>query len=230
MIDPLASFMELLGNLPPGQNMLLQFIISPLSEDWKKEEMKIVEKLAGRIKGEKKGIIGHLTEVFTHIPTGFTSLVEFPKEAKKEEQPVEFRLTPGEKEQLRAIEENLGKNMFKTKMRLAYVGRKEGFSMGNISGFFGALRQFNDLNLNTLKPNNLTKTYAYYVSVDKRALQRKRKIYNRYKTRDMDGPKVVFSTSELATIYHFPDMNVKAPALNRVGAKTSNAPFNLPVE
>lgn len=230
MIDPLASFIELFGNLPPGQNMCLQFIVKPLEEKWKKDEMKIIEKLAGRANDKKKGVIDHMTEVVTHLPEGFVSTVEYPSSAKKEDQPLEFRLTPGEKEQLKAIEDNLTKNMFQTKMRLIYVGKKEGFNMSHITGFFGALRQFNSLNLNSFQPNNISKTFAYYVSVDKRADYRKRKIYRRYRDRDPDGVKFVLSTSELATVYHFPDMNVKAPAISRVGAKTGTAPYNLPVQ
>lgn len=230
MIDPVASFLELLGNLPSGQNMCLQFLVKPLEEDWRDEEMKIIEKLAGRVGSKKKGPVEHMQEVIIHLPGGFVAPIEYPESAKKEEQPLEFRLTPGEKDQLKAIEENLTKNMFQTKMRLIYLGRKEGFNMAHVNGFFGALRQFNSLNLNGFKPNNISKTFAYYVSVDKRANYRKRKIYRRYRDRDPDGVKFVLSTSELATVYHFPDMGVKAPSFSRVGAKTGTAPYNLPIQ
>ena len=230
MIDPVASFLELLGNLPSGQNMCLQLLVKPLEEDWRDEEMKIIEKLAGRVGSKKKGPVEHMQEVITHLPGGFVAPIEYPESAKKEEQPLEFRLTPGEKDQLKAIEENLTKNMFQTKMRLIYLGRKEGFNMAHVNGFFGALRQFNSLNLNGFKPNNISKTFAYYVSVDKRANYRKRKIYRRYRDRDPDGVKFVLSTSELATVYHFPDMGVKAPSFSRVGAKTGTAPYNLPIQ
>jgi hypothetical protein len=230
MIDPVASFLEILGNLPAGQNMCLQIIVKPLEEDWRDDEIKVIEKLAGRTGAKKKGPIEHMQEVVTHLPGGFISPVEYPGSVKKEEQPLEFRLTPGEKEQLKAIEENLTKNMFKTKMRLIYLGKKEGFNMSNVNGFFGAMRQFNSLNLNGFKPNNISKTFAYYISVDKRANYRKRKIYKRYRDRDPDGVKFVLSTSELATVYHFPDMGVKAPSFSRVGAKTGTAPYNLPIQ
>ena len=230
MIDPLASFLELFGNLPPGQNMCLQLLVKPLVEEWKKDEMKLVEKLAGRASNKKKGLIEHTQEVITHLPGGFIAPIEYPGSVKKEEQPLEFRLTPGEKEQLKALEENLTKNMFETKMRVIYIGKKEGFNKAHITGFFGALRQFNSLSLNSFKPNNISKTFAYYVSIDKRADYRKRKIYNRYRNRNPDGVKFVLSTSELATVYHFPDMGVKSPAFSRVGAKTGTAPYNLPIQ
>jgi hypothetical protein len=232
MIDPVASFAELLGSLPPGQNICLQMVIQPLEEGWEKtkDTIREIEKLAGRASSKKKGALDHLVEIFTHLPKGFTGPIEYPKENKKEEQPLEFRLTPGEKEQLKALDENITKNMFKTKMRMIYLGRKEGFNMSNVNGFFGALRQFGSLNLNSFKLNNISKTFAYYVSVDRRADYRKRKIYRRFRDRDCDGVRFVLSTSELATVFHFPDMGVKAPSFSRVGAKAGAAPYNLPVQ
>jgi len=111
-----------------------------------------------------------------------------------------------------------------------YLGRKEGFDKSYVSAFFGAMRQFNDLNLNSLKPCNESKTYASFVAVDARLQMRKRRIYKRYKERDMTGKKFVFSTSELATVWHFPDMGIKTPALTRVESKKGSAPANLPVQ
>jgi hypothetical protein len=230
MIDPIAAFVELMGTLPPGQNLWFQIVTQPLSEKWKEGEMKLVQQLAGRANGKKGGVLQDLIDVFSNVLKGMMGPIEFAKTEKKEEQPLEFRLTPGEKEQLKAVEENLGKNSYKIKMRVIYVGKKDGFDKANVSAFFGALRQFNDLNLNNLKPENQSKTYASFFAVDQRLQMRKRRIYKRYKERDMTGKKFVFSTSELATIWHFPDMGVKTPALMRVESKKGSAPANLPIQ
>lgn len=230
MIDPIASFVEIMGTLPPGQNIWMQIVTRPLPEKWREDEMKLVQKLAGRVNGKKGGIWQDIIDVFSSILKGMMGPIEFSKSEKKDEQPLEFRLTPGEKEQLKAVEENLGKNSFKIKMRVLYLGQKEGFNKSFVSAFFGATRQFNDLNLNSLKPENQSKTYASFVAVDQRLQMRKRKIYKRYKDRDMTGKKFVFSTTELATVWHFPDMGVKTPALVRVESKKGSAPANLPVQ
>jgi hypothetical protein len=229
-IDPVGAFVELFGTLPPGQNIWVQYLFYPLKEIWRKDEMKEVQKLAGRVSRKEKGILGDLADVFTHIFPGLLGPVEFPKTEKKEEAPLEFRLTPVEKEQLKALEENLGKNSFKTKIRFIYIGKRKGFAMSYVNAFFGAIKQFADLNSNSLKPDNQSKTYAYYVATDMRSNYRRRKIYRRYKNRDMDGCKVVFSTTELATLFHFPNMNIKAPSVTRVESKKGSAPFNLPVK
>jgi hypothetical protein len=229
-IDPMGAFLELFGTLPPGQNIWVQYLFYPLKEVWREDEMKEVQKLAGRISGKEKGIFGDLADVFTNILPGIFGPVEFAAAEKKEEAPLEFRLTPMEKEQLKALEENLGKNAFQTKVRFIYIGKKKGFNKSYISAFFGAIKQFADLNSNALKPDNQSKTYAYYVATDMRSNYRRRKIYRRYKDRDMDGYKAVFSTTELATLFHFPNMNIKAPSITRVESKKGSAPFNLPVK
>ena len=228
MIDPMAGFVELFASTPPGQNMWLQLVIEPLKEEWHKSQRVIVQKLAGRVAEESGGILKDITDVFIHLFAAILGPVEFPATAKKEQQPLAFRLTPGEQEQLKAIEENLGKNMYKVKMRFIYLGKRGGFDMGYVSGFFGALRQFNDLNLNNLRPDN-SKTTAHFVAVDPRLQTMKRRLYERYRKRNRDGKNVIFSTSELATVYHFPDLGVKTPSLPRVDSKKGTAPANLPI-
>jgi len=81
-------------------------------------------------------------------------------------------------------------------------------------------------------PDDMTKTYAAYIMVDQRTRYRQRKLFRRYITRDSEPGDncFLFSSEELATIYHLPDMQVLAPALSRVMTKRGGAPNNLPVQ
>ena len=122
--------------------------------------------------------------------------------------------------------------MFKTKVRYVYVGRRENYDKPTgVSGFIGGIKQFNDQNLNSFKPNNTTKTSAEFVFRASRLRYMQRRIFRRYIDRDPQPYDVRFllSTEELATIFHIPDMSVTAPALSRVAAKRSGAPTNLPI-
>ena len=146
-------------------------------------------------------------------------------------QPLDTRLSPGERDVLKAVEDNLGKLQFSTKGRFIYLGRRENYDKAlGVSAFWGALKQFNDDNLNSMKPDNKSKTFANYVNQKNRLRYRQRKLLRRYRTRSRDGEKLVFSAEELASVYHFPDMNVMAPAFSRVEAKRGGAPANLPIE
>ena len=229
-IDPMAAITEVLGKLGPGQHLWLQLVLQPLPEANKKKYDAVIKKLKGEPVIAPKGIWESIIELFSVFFRAFWGPVEFGSVEKKDLQPLEFRLSPGEKELLKATEENLGKNIFKTKMRMIYLGRRENFDRSFVGAFIGALKQFNDIGFNQIKPEDISKTYGIIFAKEKRADFRKRKIYDRYRRRNMDGKNIVFSTKELATIFHFPDMNVKTPAIPRVASKLGSAPINLPVE
>lgn len=242
MLDPLAGLIETMGKAGPGQHIWLQFIMTPVKEDWGPNTgQQTIEKFLGHEKAESVGVfarLGHeISEVVSNLFSAlmakeieWTSLGEAPA---KDEAPVEFRLTPGQKDVLKALESNIGKPMFKIKMRHLYIGRREGFSKQvGVSSFIGGIKQFNDLNLNSMVPDDLTKTYANYLWVEPRTRYRQRKLFRRYISRDTDDQsnRFLLSSEELATIFHIPDMQVVAPALSRVVAKRGGAPTNLPVQ
>lgn len=229
-IDPMAAITEVLGKLPPGQHLWIQYVLQPLPEPENKKHAEILAELKKEIIPEKKGILSDLWDVFANLFRALWEVVEFGAAEKKELDPLEFRLSPMEKDLLKATEENLGKNLFKTQMRMIYLGKREGFDRSFVGAFIGAIKQFNDINFNQIKPEDISKTYGSIFRVKQRADFRKRKIYDRYRRRNMDGVNIVFSTKELATMYHFPDMNVKTPAIPRVVSKMGTAPINLPVE
>lgn len=230
MIDPLAAMAEVIGTLGPGQHIWLQYVLEPQPETWKKDFQNIVDKLAKKTEKKDRNVFEHIIEVFTNLPAAIFGPVEFPSAEKKEDQPLEFKLTPGEKETLKATEENFTRNFFKVKMRLIILARKEVFDKTFVSSFFGAIKQFTDLNLNSFKPNDMSKTYSRYFKSKERMAFRQRKIYRRYKDRDMDGKYIFMSSKELATVWHFPNMEVKAPAISQVQSRRGSAPANLPIE
>lgn len=235
MIDPLAGLFEIMGKLGPNQHMWLQWIIAPKSPSWGSTVGKeLVDKLKGKEVSKEsisERILTDITDVVSNLFNGFSGQYEFSKKAKKEEQPLDMRLSPGEREVLKAVEENLGKWQFSVKGRYLYIGRKENFdkSLG-VSGFWGSLKQFNEENMNGFKPDNTSKTFANYIYKKSRLRYRQRKILRRYRNRSMDGVQMVMNNEELATIFHMPDMSVMAPSLSRVEAKRGGAPANLPIE
>ncbi len=230
-IDPVSSMAEAIGSLGPNQHIWLQYNIEPLQEKWNLEEAqrKIIKKLKGTESAESMGLSNHLVDVFKNIFNGIWRKVEFAISEKKEQQPLEFRLSPVEKEILKSVEENLGRYTYKVKMRFIYLGHRKNFERAYVSTFIGALKQFNDINYNQFKPTELSKTYGKIFLKERTSSFRKRKIYERYKKRNMDGSLIYLSSKELATIFHLPDMNVKSPAIAHVASKLGSAPPNLPI-
>lgn len=242
MIDPLAGLIETMGKLGPGQYLWLQYIITPIKEDWEKKFGQAqVDEFLGKVKEEKEGILARvlhdILDVLSNLGNGLMGKeIEFAgaeKAEKKEEAPVEFRLTPGEKKVLEALQANLGKPMFRTRMRHIYVGKRENFNKPiGVSAFIGGIKQFNDFNLNSVVPDDMAKTYSSYIFTQERLRYRQRKILHRYISRDQDpfSTLFMFSTEELATVFHIPDMQVLAPSLTRIAAKRGSAPSNLPLQ
>ncbi len=227
MIDPMAGLIEVMGHTRKAEHLWFQIIAEPMPESWHDQEgMAYVEELKGRKPAPKKGLIAR----FMMAITGFLSPGGDGSSASGEaDAPLEFRLSPGEKKVLEAIEENVGRYMFKVKMRMIYLARTEVFDKGLVAGFFGALKQFADFNLNAFKPYEPSITYALYVARKIRLRFRQHKILYSYRKRKMSGVKFVLSDRELATIYHMPDMSVVAPAIARSNITKSTAPANLPI-
>lgn len=206
MIDPLAHLIEVMGKVPPGHKLWFQCSINAMRPDFYKKAKNSVNELMAKMAKEKG--------------------------TSDEDGALEMKLTPTEKKVLEAVEMNIGKAMFRTRLRFLYIGPTGKLDRASfISGFMGALKQFNDSNLNGFKPNDVSKTYANYVMTDSRLRFRQRRLLRRYKRRDNDpfSTTIVMSSAELATLYHMPDMSVMGPALLRVGAKRGSAPVNLPV-
>jgi len=241
MLDPLAGLIESMAKIGPGQHLWLQFIVTPLSPKIAKELQGTIDAFLGKKKEEKAGILGTLVlnikDVIMNTVRGLMGK-EFAfsaggEKASKDESPVEFRLTPGEKERLKALESNIGKQMFRTRMRHVYVARRGVFDKSTgVSAFIGAIKQFNDQNLNGFKPDDNTKTYSSYIFKEPRLRYRQRRLLRRYITRDSDpqSTRFILSSEELATVFHIPDMVVTSPALTRVSSKRGGAPTNLPVQ
>jgi hypothetical protein len=238
MIDPLAGLLEVMGKLGPNQKLWLQWIIRPTKPEWASINGKpILDKLKGR-ESKADGIFERLwndiIDIFSNLFKALHSPIEFDDKDDDDDdkQPLEFRLSPVERDVLKAVEENLGKPHYYVRPRYLYIGRRENYDSGiGVSAFFGAMKQFTDENMNGLKPNS-TKTTAYHIFIETRMRYLQHKLLRRYRDRSMDGEGgfLVMSTEELATVFHFPDMNVLAPSLTRVEAKRGGAPSNLPIE
>lgn len=234
MIDPLNGLLEHMSSLPPGQHMWLQYIIMPERPKWINqigpEQVDIFLGRQEQVTGNR--LVKDIKDVIGGVFTGWSKPVEYsPWEegASGEEQPVEFRLTPGEKQQLTALEENMAKAFFVVKMRMIVIGKRDGFSKANVSAMNGGtMKQFNDNLHNSLLIEPISKTDSEYLSKDDIIPMRARKLLERYRDRDGTGALFHFSTEELATVFHMPDMSVVSPGVQFVDAQRSNAPSNLP--
>jgi len=128
------------------------------------------------------------------------------------------RLTPLEEETVRALENKAGKALFEANIRMMASGPDETRALAVLQGLELAFSQFTDPSLNGFvvrraKPwswKNLVLNFSF------RAFDRRRKI--------------ILSSEELTSIFHFPNVALETPKIKIMKAREAPAPANLPSE
>lgn len=227
-MDPLSNLLEVMSTMSTDEQMWVQLILEPVGDSWKKGGEKIVDKLIAKKKNVKTPILVK----GLHAAVGVIEPVGSESNSFKKEDPINEMqfLTPGQKEVVEEIESNVSKIGFKVKMRVMYVAKKEVFtSKKGVNPLFGAFKAFGAQHLNNLVPSKKYWTLRPYFA-KQRVPRLQQNVVRRYKDRDAGGAiPFIFNVEELATIYHFPYISVKAPALIRSEAKKGMPPTDLPI-
>lgn len=237
-LDPLAGLMEAMGKLRPGEQLWIQVVFRPVPDDWQKKSRVEVDRLMGKKASAKdEGILAF--DIRTWWQTAllvveeiFTGSFTAPESQKKEEGPPSLMmfLSPGEKEVISGIEEKAAKKGYEVKIQWAYIGRRDLFTMANVSATMGIFNQFANLNMNSLKPLSKTMTKAAYLLAKYRKAFKQRILMRLLRQRSFWEKGFIFNIEELATLYHFPTIGVKAPITPYVGVTKGSAPVDLPIE
>lgn len=230
-IDPLASILEIMSKIGSGEFIGLMIIARPIgNDDVKKPGETEVSDMMGKSKKEVETWADKVSNtVLKGIDAGSEAIYKLwgDVEEKSDEKSQLKMLTPGERITVTNIENKIGKLIFETKLKVCYIAPKDRYNPGTgYYGMQGALKQFNADN--ALKAN---KTNADYFMVESRTRNKVKKFIKRFVERSVfDTKSFLLSTEELATLYHFPDMSVKAPLLKKTETKTVEPPTSLPME
>lgn len=238
-VDTMSNIIEGVNKLQKGEQIWIQILIRPTDDSWKKEANELILELIGRKKKKKSSnpfdfLFQELWDIGRYIVGGFFSTVNPAEKAdeKKDKEPpsMMLHLSPAEKDVVIAIGESTKKPAFDTCIRWIYLSKRDIFNKtkGN-SIVFTYFSQFGSKDRNSFVPDGNTKTSAYYFFTDFRKALRKRSILRRYKRREFDKQGYALNTEELATIFHFPTIEVKAPTVSRVEAKKGKPPAELPI-
>lgn len=235
--DPMSALLELLSNLHPGEELCMQLVLTPINHKWPDKFKKQIAKVVGaKVKHSK-----YWHDYLTDAPLKVLELshdiifggVESAKKKDNDGPPnMMLYLTPGEQAILTAMQEKAAKIAYHVKFRFMYVAPKEfKWHRSTITrGMFGAIKQFNTLDMNGFKPDTHTATRAEYMFSDYRKAIKQRHLMHYYKDRDNDagGQGMILNIEELATIWHFPTIGVSAPGIISAEAKKGTPPRSLP--
>jgi hypothetical protein len=243
IIDPMSAMLEMMSKLNKGEQLWFQIIIRAEDDNWKEESLRMIKRLVGA-----KETAVPKSKTMGLIEKGFGSMYDvldksyqthyIKPEAKRENEapPTMMQyMTAGEKDIVSAIEEKATKTGYKTKMRMIYMGKKGVFSKPRgVSPFVGALRQYAFVNLNGFKPVAVTKTGADYIGASKRLLKKQKTILRNYKNRSLSSGSreggYLLNVEELASLYHFPTIEVGTRSIKTAESKKVEAPIEATLE
>ncbi len=241
-IDPIAPFLDMMTSLERGEQFWFQLVLSPVPDDFVKKGEEEVNRLIERdMPKDQDKTLGFVEKMFHPLFSVLREvlgqeiipLASETKEEKKQWPTMMQHMTEGQKAGVQAIELKIAKVAFSVRLRAIYWGKKEVYNQQRfLSHFHGYLKQFQSLDLNGFSRNQRTKTGTDYFFVRLRNKARRRKLVKNYQSRENTAGAngFVLNVEELATLWHFPTADVRAPLVSQVASKRSEPPSTLPVE
>lgn len=250
MVDPLNGFSELFTKLKEGEMLGVQILIRAAAlskgapDNWKEKAAEEVNKLIGRKSASKKKtgwedskarFLWEIKDFASMLAKGLalrdTESKPYPEDKKEEGigQSLMQHLSPGEREKVSAIEMKASKIGFAARIRILYFAKKDVYNALNGVAAMGMFKQFAVQNLNGFNRDADSITSVDYLLKSFRVAFRKRVLIEKYKDRELSSKTYVLNIEELATLFHFPGIAIKAPMLPRVEAKRAEPPMALPV-
>lgn len=234
--DPMAALLETFTRIGQGEQLWMQLLIRPIGQKWVQHGIERINKIMGT---EETGHQSILQKAVAAPLKGLESLSRYALTAQFEEEYAEKRqefkfMNPVEHEIITAISNKVSRIGFHAKIRFIYIARHEVFNKNKVHhALTGSMKQFTDELGNGLKPDTKhTQVTSHYLFEDWRKNHKRTHLMHTFKKRDIwEGfPRFILNIRELATVWHFPMIEVKTPALKRSEVRTSRPPTGLPFE
>lgn len=228
--DPMSLIMETFSSSGKDEVLCLQIIATPTSDSWRVKGNLAVKKMVGKPVAPKKNIFDKTLDLAHEVVSYAFSGGETAGFEKKDDIFRMLAMTPGERHTVEAIEMKLSKVGLICKLRYIQYApiEKFVFKYYAVKGF---LRQFSALDCNSFSAAARTVPKGEYWWDRMRKPGKQRWLAKAYAARDWEygGPRYVLNIEELATLWHFPIMTVKAPLVKKTEAKKAEPPRGLPI-
>ena len=208
-VDPLAAITATLAKLDKeDEEMWIQLIARPISDDWHKRGQKMVDRIkrGGGIFGGGGSTVGYAAQMFGALSK--------PPEAGAEVAGAPAELSERNKSRITAIQEKSTKLGYQVKIRILYAGHDQHTARLRMQALVGAFKQFNTTNLNGFEVKN-------------QSFDRDKQL--EYQTRFFIDHGYILNIEELASIFHLPHTTVETPNIVWATTKTAEPPPNIPV-
>ena len=113
--DPMAGLLEALTRIGPGEEIWVQFLLTPADNDWGDKAKPVIRKMIGAKGGGDKDIFSRITNSVNYV---IDALFTAPTETKSNDKAPSniLYLTPGQKDEWAAIGHKISKISFNTRI------------------------------------------------------------------------------------------------------------------
>ncbi len=242
--DPLGLMLEQFGQVRPGEILATQFLLEPLGPEqnkWHKPGIAYIYKEIGKEEkgAHKTSILAGLTSAASSVPGELLSelgLWGAPGEHgdEKEEDPWKFlRSTPLDKARLDLVTQKIGKPAMHVKIRHVFLAPTATFTHKIVDKMLKAVyAQYKHMDSNYFIRTRRVQPIEDYAWQKYTTKGRAQRVVRAFKRRDAEvgGHHFILNVEELATLWHFPSILVRAPFVNKTLAKRAEPPVQLPTE
>ncbi|HBK33728.1 TPA: hypothetical protein DEP34_01435 [Candidatus Uhrbacteria bacterium] len=240
--DPLAQILEQMARMGPGEHLWTQILIRLEGNDWKKKGEKYINKTYGVEEKKKQGGLEQLTRSILELPSGVTEQmigiklndILFGSAPEKKDEDIwrAFKITAMEKESVDSVLRKIGKVGYGVKMRTVYCARKGIYALYKRAPIVkGLFHQFTHLNLNafSLYPPSIPRDDYFWQRWT--TTKKKQILAAAFKGRSFSkgANQFYMNVEEIASLWHFPPITIKAPLIKKSEAKRGEPPVGLPI-
>lgn len=218
--DPLNEIVNALSKLKTeGEGAAIQIVLRPIKDKrWRQTSLKIAREMQqgksydkARQKADRHWTLRLIDEI---------SQSAGKSAAPKTPLPPTPQVTPLDSEIIKALQSKASKVVYEANINLVASAAMQGEAEQILSQLENVFAQFNTANLNNLRVVRL--------GSDGRSL--KNLFYN-FSFRTFDRRRrLILSTEELSSLFHFPTTEVETPKVKFIKAKQAAAPPNMPTE
>lgn len=211
-VDPLASITGVLAEASGQENIVIQLLVKPASNEWQDKAQATINKTRSGEKTDPNlsaALRRHTASAARHVVRGLIFGTQ-PEAEEKKEAP---QLAASVEAALKGAEEKLTKLGFESQIRLLVVSPSEESASRKLHSAIGAFKQFNTNNMNGFSAGEISNSPE---------------VLGNMKKRFFTGGYIL-NIEELASLYHLPDTSVETPRVAWAGSKKGEPPTNLPL-
>ncbi len=220
-VDPLAAITSALADASAGERVMIQLLVRPVGNYWQDAAKEYIDAIReGR--DPSKSEDGFLKSIFKSAGSivigvlGLFMASSSEDEGGADKKPV-VKLAPGQEEELTKITEKMTHVGFEIGIRVVVKSGDPTRSEQLLRDVIASFKQFSTANLNSF--------------VHSEPEISGQEMYEKYRRRFLSVDAVdILNISELASLYHLPNVSVETPNISWSRAKRAEPPMNLPRE